>query len=68
MITTRNADTTVSTTTSQIARASGDMRLISAVSRMCSLRRIASTAPSTHSQTNRIEASSSPHTSGRLNT
>ena len=58
----------VRTTTSSTARTCGGIRLISAVSRMCSLRRIASTAPSTHSHTNRMEASSSPQTSGRLNT
>ena len=46
-------------------RSAGAARLMKVVSRMCALRRIASTAPSAESQTNSVEASSSAHTRGR---
>ena len=61
---------TKAATTSRIAvsilrRSAGVARLMKVVSRMCALRRVASTAPSADSQTNSVEASSSAHTSGR---
>ncbi len=61
---------TKAATTSRIAismrcRDSELMRLMKVVSRMCALRRIASTAPSTDSHTNSVEASSSAQISGR---
>ena len=48
-----------------LAQSPGAVRLMNVVSRMCALRRIASTAPSTESQTNSVEASSSAQISGR---
>ena len=64
-ISSTNAAITSSTAVSICWRRTGPARPMNVVSRMCALRRIASTAPSTESQTNSVEASSSAQISGR---
>ena len=58
------AATTSRMITSIFWRVAGAARLMKAVSRMCALRCMAITAPSTDSHTNRVDASSSAQTSG----
>lgn len=60
----RKATEAVMAKVSNSARVSGRSRATKAVMRMCSPRRSATTAPSIDSHRNRIEASSSDHTSG----
>ncbi|MNI57008.1 hypothetical protein D3C73_1120410 [compost metagenome] len=63
-ISTRNASDAASAAVSNCARRAGLTLLTRAVIRMCSPRRKATTAPSIDSHRNRMEASSSDHTSG----
>jgi hypothetical protein len=65
---TRKAIDAAMASASSMARAEGSPFADSAVMRMCSPRRSATTAPSIDSHRNRIEASSSDHTSGAWNT
>ncbi len=60
----RNASGAAIATTSRNARTPGDAMPTSAVMRMCSPRRNATTAPSIASHRNRMDASSSDQTSG----
>ena len=64
----RNARLAASAMAANCRCAAGDSLFTSVVMRRFSLRRNASALPSTASQRNRIEASSSDHTSGRWNT
>ncbi|MCY1223063.1 hypothetical protein D9M72_351720 [compost metagenome] len=65
---TRNAIDAAIANASSMARVEGVTFCSSAVMRMCSPRRSATTAPSIESQRKRIDASSSDHTSGAWNT
>ena len=69
MISARNAsDAASAKRVEQRAARAGATPLTNAVMRMCSPRRSAITAPSIDSHRNRIDASSSDHTSGLWNT
>ena len=59
MVMNRKASAAATATTSRKARTGGDSMPTTAVMRMCSARRNATTAPSIASHRNRIEASSS---------
>ena len=65
---TMNASVTASVNGSANARSAAGSRLTTVFMRKCSLRRIASAAPSMPSQRKMVEASSSDQTSGRCTT
>ena len=65
---TRKTMTSINASDSTHGRTVGDMRPTKVLSRMCSPRRSAITAPSIASHRNRIDASSSDQVSGWLNT